>query len=616
MDEELKQAIEQAKEQQPVEISLEWYVNLQLKDVKTFIRANINSASRSFVAIGYYLKYIRDHKLFTEDGYQNIWEFAQDEFGISKSSASRFMAINDRFSKDGNSPILLDQYKDFSSSKLSEMLTMTDEQLEQVTLATTVAEIRGIKNPEKVVATSQQTEPEPEKSVSAQFEEYSDELNGIIYDYTNAVAKQIIKSYHNEMRENYMERVLDVLTSQPWLKAVFQRDGVDGFESDDDSYICEFRNAGLLFLDPRSRELIGKQSWFRLAAAIQSMWNEVTIENAEKQLEVEINPYDEKKPEPDTMIYVVGGNGDIKKHEVISKYSDFSPKYFNTKDKSGAINNISCESEHWHYSREDAKKDPWYREKKSNKPRLVNDIPEIVDELPCDTCGLDKEGCCYYEDTPDDYCVQGDKWSPREDEPDPVETVEADIIQPDKEYDFDKIAAYDLLDVKAAINGHADNLVQYKDVELDAPVVKREKMEYDALKLLEEDMCIPELKELPKPVQPEMPILKNNDQRKAFIDAYASWPIWIDMDQTGERYYRYDLSDKVAMVVKVSLRHVYQGYKETEETDYISPQYYLLGIKTSYSTKVTYHEDPSRTFAECSSNMTDMVNYLKEFQKK
>ena len=136
----------------------EWYVNLQLRDVKTYIRDNINSVSRSFVAIGYYLKYIRDHELFTEDGYQNIWELAQVEFGIGKSSASRFMAINDRFSKDGNSPILLDQYKDFSSSKLSEMLTMTDEQLDQVSITTTVAEIREIKNPDKVVATSQQEE--------------------------------------------------------------------------------------------------------------------------------------------------------------------------------------------------------------------------------------------------------------------------------------------------------------------------------------------------------------------------------------------------------------------------------------------------------------------------
>jgi hypothetical protein len=156
-DEELRQAIEAVKEQQPVTVNLEWYQGtIKLDDVKSFIRANINSASRSFVAVGYYLKYIRDKQLFSQDGYSSIWEFAQGEFGISKPQASKFMAINDKFSVNSNSPILLEQYKDFSSSKLQEMLYLTDNQLEQVTIGTTVAEIREIKNPEKTVSTSKQ----------------------------------------------------------------------------------------------------------------------------------------------------------------------------------------------------------------------------------------------------------------------------------------------------------------------------------------------------------------------------------------------------------------------------------------------------------------------------
>lgn len=45
-------------------------------------------------------------------------------------------------------------------------------------------------------------------------------------------------------------------------------------------------------------------------------------------------------------------------------------------------------------------------------------------------------------------------------------------------------------------------------------------------------------------ILPELPLLKNNDQRAAFIDAYETWPIWIETKETGERYYRYDLSEK------------------------------------------------------------------------
>ena len=155
--------------QEVINSNPEWYKNIQYEEVKIFIKDNINSASRSFVAIGYYLKYVRDNQLFKEDGYTGISEFAKAEFGISAGQASKFMSINDRFSVDGNSPILLERYRDFSSSKLSEMLYLTDEQLEQVKIGTTVAEIREIKEPEKENAFST-SKTESEKIASEQHQ--------------------------------------------------------------------------------------------------------------------------------------------------------------------------------------------------------------------------------------------------------------------------------------------------------------------------------------------------------------------------------------------------------------------------------------------------------------
>jgi predicted DNA-binding protein YlxM (UPF0122 family) len=117
--------------------------------------------------------------------------------------------------------------------------------------------------------------------------------------------------------------------------------------------------------------------------------------------------------------------------------------------------------------------------------------------------------------------------------------------------------------------------------------------------------------------QPELPVLKNNDKRKDFIDAYATWPIWIDQKETGERYYRYDLTDKVAMVVRVSKRHVWNNYKQTEKIDFDREEYFLLGIYVEYQAgKMVIKEDDTRTFFECSSNKSALVDYLKEFQKK
>lgn len=388
MNETLRQAIAEAKEQQPVTVELNWYQGaVQLDDIKQYIRANINSASRSFVAIGYYLKYIRDRELFSEDGYNTIWEFAQAEFGISKSSASRFMAINDRFSKDGNSPILLDRYKDFSSSKLSEMLTMTDEQLEQVTITTTRAEIRELKQSAKEVVAPAQQKTDP----SIEYPELK---------YFNVTNKCI-----------HQPEYLCILSD---AQKVVQGDGVD----------CNTK----------------------------CCWN-------------------------------------------CQNHSECG---------------YECNSS---AHRQDVIKTPDYVTKEAN---FVTKTPE------------------------------NDTFEPEN----VTETVEADIIQ-----------------------------------------------------------NIPE-------EQPDLPLLKNNDKRKEFINAYQTWPIWIDLKETGERYYRYDITDNVAIVVKVSLKHAWEGYRESDKINYGAEQYYLLGIKINYSTKTVFTEDDTRTFYECATNKTALVEYLKNIQKK
>ena len=120
---------------------------------KNFIATSIKDIARSFVKIGYYLKYIKEKELYKEDGYRDIWEFAFDTYGISRSTASRYIAINDRFSEHGNSPVLAAAYQDYSKSKLQEMLYLTDEQIENVTPEMTVKEIREVRETEQCIET-------------------------------------------------------------------------------------------------------------------------------------------------------------------------------------------------------------------------------------------------------------------------------------------------------------------------------------------------------------------------------------------------------------------------------------------------------------------------------
>jgi hypothetical protein len=560
--------------QELIDSNPEWYKDLLLPDVKEFIRSNINSASRSFVAIGYYLKYIRDNQLFTEDGYQSIWEFAQSEFGISKSSSSRFMAINDRFSKDGNSPILLDQFKDFSSSKLSEMLTMTDEQLDRVTITTTVAEIREIKNPEKAVATSQQEAAYPKVC------KYDGKSNCVAVCDTGAVCCAECPEHGNcngecGWQEERMPKLSGKCIHRPEFPCTLPEASKLAIGNGEE---C---NAKCCWNCPK-REGCGYQC---NSSAHRSVVNDIPEtandqpENVDNEPEI-VNDVDESVTEISET--VIDGSEteerirfDFWKHKpVVMKCSNCN---YNT----------------------------------MNPDKFREEHPDTK-EFPCNNC--------------DDKL---NHWEPKiekpEVDPDPVETIEADIIQTvsedDQEDESNDPEFYTVFDIDSEMTSLMKWLEEFRKDNSNVPARRKSKMRWDAICLLDKQVREANIPKDPEPEpqkQPELPILKNNDQRKEFIEAFETWPIWIDQKKTGERYYRYNLTEKVAMVVKVSLRHIRGwGIQETEEVSYGAEQYYLLGIKSEWNqTCVAYTEEESRTFCECSSNKSALVDYLKVFQKK
>lgn len=110
---------------------------------KEDIRRKLAETAGNFVHIGYRLKQIRDSGMY--DGAADIFAFAEREYGLGKSTVSRFIAINEKYSEGGNSIELKEEFRGFSSSKLSEMLTLPDSEVELITEKTTIREIRELK---------------------------------------------------------------------------------------------------------------------------------------------------------------------------------------------------------------------------------------------------------------------------------------------------------------------------------------------------------------------------------------------------------------------------------------------------------------------------------------
>lgn len=127
----------------------EWYRDVGYEDSLDIIHENFLSAGKSFVAIGYYLKHIKEKELYKEGGYSNIWECAEKEFGLSQSAATNYMKMNDIYSKNGDTPILDDKYAGFNKSQLQEMLYLPAEVREEIKPEQTVSEIRQIGKEEK-----------------------------------------------------------------------------------------------------------------------------------------------------------------------------------------------------------------------------------------------------------------------------------------------------------------------------------------------------------------------------------------------------------------------------------------------------------------------------------
>ena len=98
--------------------------------------------------------------------------------------------------------------------------------------------------------------------------------------------------------------------------------------------------------------------------------------------------------------------------------------------------------------------------------------------------------------------------------------------------------------------------------------------------------------------QPELPVMKNMTQREEFINSYKSWNIWCRNECTEETFYRYDLPDGYAIVVK-NYPYYIEWTKEESETE----EYYLL-------------DSGNRHFADCKTNMTVLKEHLKNMNKK
>ena len=516
-----------------------WYKNVSYDDAKIFIRTNIESAARSFIAIGYYLKLIRDGELYREEGHENIWDFAMAEYGISKSTASRYMSMNDRFSLDGNSPIVDQKYKDFEKSKLQEMLSLTDEQLEQVTPEMKVQEIRAMRQPKEIPY----FELEGQMDLETDFPEIMPEAPTAPM-VTQPATIQTTMTLEEMMGGEELGEQPEKLSAYGTPKRVYPEGSLLTEPNCEGGHYCF--SCAKMDCDIRGKDC---QCWY--APCGNPFPCEIVAERSLDLLTEQMG--DKCQFVNHDLAYHCAGTGeaapcccrcknpcewacervttDKGEEEVVATSQQETPTVVLETDAQSAANNQESAAE-----KQQADEDL----EELETAGMAEEPPEYDRELLEEMIQIQKEQLEY----------MGPGWKERLPE---AYTKHRMMLR-----------AYEML-----LQAHDASAQEPDEVE-----------------------------------QPELPVLRNNEQRAAFVDNYKSWPLWIETQETGERYYRYNLPDGTSFVVKTYHSMLYD---------------YKAGIgmrrKEGYGANEQYILEPGRFFRDCSANRSAMIEKLKELQK-
>lgn len=121
-------------------------MELSLQQAKQEIREEMAKTAQSFIVIGYRLRQILDSGAYIQDGYNDFNEFAKKEFGLSQSGTSRFISINKNYSENGYGASLKEEYRGYSCSQLTEMLSLSANDRAMVSEGMPVSQIREVKD--------------------------------------------------------------------------------------------------------------------------------------------------------------------------------------------------------------------------------------------------------------------------------------------------------------------------------------------------------------------------------------------------------------------------------------------------------------------------------------
>lgn len=188
----------------------------ELEQEEKQIRENLGGIVRNFVKTGWHLSRIDRSGAYKLKGYHSVTEYARETFGMAPDGVSRFIHVYEKYSIQGDTPELREEYRDFNFSQLTEMLQLPEEDHTMIRPETKREDIRDLKkfnkqsehNPDNLLNWQQDPDDIIREAVKEFFKAREKDLNEI-YDqhgvgpYPEEEIKKMARFLYHEKKKKF-----------------------------------------------------------------------------------------------------------------------------------------------------------------------------------------------------------------------------------------------------------------------------------------------------------------------------------------------------------------------------------------------------------------------------
>lgn len=648
----------------------------ELEQEEQGIRENLGGIVKNFVKTGWHLSRIDRSGAYKLKGYHSVTEYARETFGMAPDGVSRFIHVYEKYSIQGDTPELREEYRDFNFSQLTEMLQLPEDDHAMIRPETKREDIRDLKkfnkqsehNPDNLLNWQQDPDDIIREAVKEFFKARKKDLNEI-YDQYGAgpypeedIKKMARFLYHEKKKKFQTNRVFVMLyPDQVFIKSS------DG-ELHDIIWPEFFQTMGSIF----DGSAAGKDTW-------ENYFNPETEEQIPGQ--DNIMNYPEYLPGKlhgrkfEHCIYLPEEDcisedcGSCEKKKLLDKQE--------TKEQKSAKELKKPDPEEKEYLDAAARHliksyHTWMKEDFSNRVLQVGKSPEeLKRKLGNDrTRWFATDKGVAHINMFDDYIQLWDEdsrymgdydwfylaaaiqrmWNvvalesleekrkreleeqreepeieiaPAQTETTPEEVADAKDIKTENlslenlsiqintdvwPGDLSDIPIPSELFIREYLEEEEKMLRDYLKCDgLPERTILRQQLKVAGLRIIHN--LVKDVLEIEEITQPELPRLKNNEERKEWLENYQDWGLWYRDERIDVNYYKYDFKDGSRLVVAEYPKR--EGYWNQEPRD----EHFFHFLKKNKKKYASLDETYDEKFRNETDSITSLAEFLKEIQK-